>query len=61
VFNFLKKYQAQKDSMSSRWAAKIRLLIEIWGIIDEMEIDSLGTAHLQVMLGRVKPENQVKV
>lgn len=47
--------------MQPFWTAKIKELVEKWGVIDEMEIESDGTAHLQVILGQLKPREQVKV
>jgi hypothetical protein len=61
VFNFLKKYQLEKGPMQPYWSAKIREFIEKWGTIDEMEITPDGTAYLQVLLGQLNPNEQVKV
>lgn len=61
VFHFLKKYQQEDTPMRPHWDAKIQLLKDIWGSIDEMETGPTGTAHLQVTLGRLPPKEQLRV
>lgn len=47
--------------MQQFWTQKIQELETEWGTIDEMETGVDGTAHLQVILGCLKPHEQVKV
>ena len=61
VFNFLKKYQMEKGPMRRHWQKKIDELKEKWGTIDELDTGINGTAHLSVMLGRLRPEEHVQV
>jgi hypothetical protein len=43
------------------WQEKIDLLIKLWGTIDEVDTAPDGTAHLQVMLGQLKPADHVQL
>jgi hypothetical protein len=61
VFHMLKKYQMEKTPMRRHWQRKIDELREKWGVVDEIDTGVEGTAHLQVMLGRVRAEEMVGV
>lgn len=47
--------------MRRHWQKKIDELKEKWGTIDELDTGINGTAHLSVMLGRLRPEEHVQV
>lgn len=61
VFNMLKKYQMEKGPMRRHWQKKIDDLKEKWGTVDEIDTSVTGTAHLQVILGRVRQDEMVEV
>lgn len=52
VYQFLRLYDLRKYMF---------ILQRRWGTVDELETGEYGTVHLQIALGRLPPEQQVKV
>lgn len=52
VYRFLFRFQ-MRDALAA--------LVKQWGEVEELEAGERGTVHLQVMLGSLRKENQVKV
>jgi len=61
VYNMLKKYQLEKTPMRRHWQKKIIELQTKWGTIDELDTSPEGTAHLNVLLGRLRGNEMVVV
>jgi hypothetical protein len=57
----LKKYQLEKTPMRRHWQKKIIELQTKWGTIDELDTRPEGTAHLNVLLGRLRGDEMVVV
>ncbi len=57
----LKKYQLEKTPMRRHWQKKIIELQTKWGTIDELDTSPEGTAHLNVLLGRLRGNEMVVV